>query len=85
MHDVINMHDAKSKLSQLVAEVIEGKEVIIANAGKPVARLVAYQTAPPKRVPGYWKGKVRIAENFDDYLDPIELFPSLEIAPVKEK
>jgi prevent-host-death family protein len=77
---VTNMHDAKSKLSQLVAEVIEGKEVIIANAGKPVARLVAYQTAPPKRTPGYWKGKVRIAANFDDYMDPAELFPSLKEA-----
>ena len=73
-----NMHDAKSKLSQLVAEVTEGKEVIIANAGKPVARLVAYHPAPPKRVPGYWKGKVKIAPNFDDYLDPSDLIPSLK-------
>ncbi len=72
------MHDAKSKLSQLVAEVIEGKEVIIANAGKPVARLVAYHTAPPRRTPGYWKGKIRIASNFDDYMDPSELIPSLK-------
>ena len=75
---VTNMHDAKSKLSQLVAEVIEGKEVIIGNAGKPVARLIAYQTAPPKRTPGYWKGKVRMAANFDDYMDPSELIPSLK-------
>ena len=73
-----NMHDAKSKLSQLVAEVIDGKEVVIANAGKPVARLVAYQTTPPKRTPGYWKGKVRISANFDDYMDPAELIPSLK-------
>ena len=75
---MINMHDAKSKLSQLVAEVIEGKEVIIANAGKPVARLVAYHPVPPKRTPGYWKGKVRIAEDFDDYMDPSDLIPSLK-------
>jgi prevent-host-death family protein len=75
---VTNMHDAKSKLSQLVSEVIEGKEVIIGNAGKPVARLVAYHSAPPNRTPGYWKGKVRIADNFDDYLDPSELVPSLK-------
>lgn len=73
-----NMHDAKSKLSQLVAEVIEGEEVIIANAGKPVARLVAYQAAPPKRTPGYWKGKVQISADFDDYMDPSELIPSLK-------
>jgi prevent-host-death family protein len=73
-----NMHDAKSKLSQLVAEAIDGEEVVIANAGKPVARLVAYQTAPPKRKPGYWKGKIRIAVNFDDYMDPSELIPSLK-------
>lgn len=73
-----NMHDAKSNLSQLVSEVIEGEEVVIANAGKPVARLVAYHSAPPKRVPGYWKGKVRISPNFDDYMDPSELIPSLK-------
>jgi prevent-host-death family protein len=73
-----NMHDAKSRLSQLVAEVIEGEEVIIANAGKPVARLVAYQATPPKRTPGYWKGKVKIAPDFDEYLDPSDLIPSLK-------
>lgn len=72
-----NMHDAKSKLSQLVMEVLEGEEVIIANAGKPVARLVAYQ-AFSKRTQGYWKGKVRISPNFDDYMDPAELIPSLK-------
>jgi prevent-host-death family protein len=75
-----NMHDAKSKLSQLVTEVLEGEEVIIANAGKPVARLVAYQ-ASAKRSPGYWKGKVRISPNFDDYMDPSELIPSLKEKP----
>jgi prevent-host-death family protein len=73
-----NMHDAKSKLSQLVAEVVEGEEVVIANSGKPVARLIAYQTVPPTRKPGYWKGKVRMAANFDDYMDPSELIPSLK-------
>jgi prevent-host-death family protein len=73
-----NMHDAKSKLSQLVAEVIDGEEVIIANAGKPVARLVAYQSTPPKRTPGYWKGKIKIAPDFDEYLDPSDLIPSLK-------
>ena len=73
-----NMHEAKTKLSQLVAEALDGKEVVIANAGKPLVRLVAYQTAPPKRTPGYWKGKVRISANFDDYMDPAELIPSLK-------
>jgi len=75
---VTNMHDAKSQLSVLVSEVIEGKDVIIAKAGKPVARLTAYHAPPPHRIPGYWKGKVRMAANFDDYLDPSDLIPSLK-------
>jgi antitoxin (DNA-binding transcriptional repressor) of toxin-antitoxin stability system len=73
-----NMHEAKTKLSQLVGEALDGEEVVIANAGKPLVRLVAFQTAPPKRIPGYWKGKVRMAANFDDYLDPTDLIPSLK-------
>ncbi len=74
----VNMHDAKSQLSLLVAEAAEGKEVIIAKSGKPVTRLTAYQAPPPKRIAGYWKGKVRMAASFDNYLYPSDLSPSLK-------
>lgn len=42
----INVHDAKSKLSALLLSVENGEDVVIARAGKPVARLVPYVKAP---------------------------------------
>ena len=50
----VNVHDAKSSLSTLLAQVEKGEEIVIARNGAPVARLVAYQ-APAARVPGSWR------------------------------
>lgn len=61
-----NVHQAKSQLSKLLAEVSIGKEVIIAKAGKPVAKLVAYKKELKPRKSGLWKGKVWISDNFDE-------------------
>ena len=65
MH-MVNMHEAKSKLSSLVEEVQSGKEVVIARAGKPVARLVPYIERKAPRTSGRWKGKIWIADDFDE-------------------
>jgi prevent-host-death family protein len=63
---VTNIHEAKTHFSKLVERVAEGEEIIIAKAGKPVARLVAYkETAPPIRKPGSMKGKIKILPGFD--------------------
>lgn len=64
MHQV-NMHEAKSQLSKLVEEAQAGGEVVIAKAGKPVARIVPYELRSEPRHPGRWKGKVWIADDFD--------------------
>lgn len=62
----VNVHQAKSQLSQLLAEVEAGEEVVIARAGKPVARLVREAPVRPVlREPGAWKGKVRYAPDYD--------------------
>ncbi|MEZ5979650.1 MAG: hypothetical protein R3F34_15735 [Planctomycetota bacterium] len=45
-----------------------GEEVVIARAGKPIARLVAYREESAKRSGGRWKGRVRIGRDFDDPL-----------------
>jgi antitoxin (DNA-binding transcriptional repressor) of toxin-antitoxin stability system len=45
--------------------VASGEEVIIARAGKPTAKLIPYQINQQLRKPGCWKGKVKIARNFD--------------------
>jgi prevent-host-death family protein len=68
---IVNIHEAKTHLSRLVARVAEGEEIIIGKAGKPVAKLVAYQSPLEPRKPGAWKGRVRIAEDFDELPEEI--------------
>ena len=63
----INIHAAKTHLSRLVDEVAAGREIIIARAGKPVAKLVPL-TAPkgsPKRVLGVLRGRLSVPHDFD--------------------
>jgi len=76
MSRVVNMHEAKSTLSQLVAYVEKGAEVVLARDGKPVAKLVPFQ-ATKKRKLGAWKGKVRMSRDSDAPL-PAELFAAFE-------
>ena len=64
MHQV-NIHEAKTQLSSLVEEVLAGREVVIARAGKPVARLVPYKQRSEPRKPGRWKDKLWAADDFD--------------------
>jgi len=66
----VNMHEAKSQLSRLVELVLKGEEVIIARAGKPVAKLVPYRKSF-QRVPGRLKGRIEIAPDFDDSSEEI--------------
>jgi prevent-host-death family protein len=61
----VNMHQAKSQLSALVEAVNAGEEVVIARAGKPVARLVPYRAQAEPRRPGGWEGRIWIADDFD--------------------
>ncbi len=60
----VNIHDAKTRLSQLLTKVEKGEEVIVARAGKPVARIVPFRNKPQRR-PGTAKGKLWIADDFD--------------------
>ncbi|MDA8193711.1 MAG: type II toxin-antitoxin system Phd/YefM family antitoxin [Thermaerobacter sp.] len=67
----VNVHEAKTNLSRLLEEVSQGAEVTIARAGKPVARLVPFEKPEGvKRVPGFLRGKIRIADDFDGPLPP---------------
>ena len=69
-----NIHEAKTHLSRLVDRAAAGEEIVIAKAGKPMATVVAFRKAPPKRKLGGWKGKVWIAPDFDE-LPPEILAP----------
>jgi prevent-host-death family protein len=58
--------EAKAQLSQLIERVLQGEEVIISRAGKPVAQLMPYRASKRPRQPGRLKGKIKIAEDFDE-------------------
>ena len=60
-----NISQAKAELSALIEEVQKGHEVILAKAGKPVARLVAYRGPSGPRKPGAMAGQIWIAPDFD--------------------
>jgi prevent-host-death family protein len=68
----INIHEAKTHLSELLQHVMNGEEIIIAKAGKPVARLLPFQPAPQPRQPGNDAGLVTIAPDFDAPLPEFE-------------
>ncbi len=68
---VCNISEAKAQLSALVEAVLKGEEVILARAGKPVAKIVPYKGAARPREPGALAGKIWIAEDFDTLPDDI--------------
>ncbi len=63
MSRVLNLYEAKSRLSTLVEEAAAGNEIVIAKAGVPRARLVPIRR--PARRPGGSRGRIRIAADFD--------------------
>jgi prevent-host-death family protein len=73
---LVNTHEAKTQLSKLLARVAAGEEVIIAKAGRPVARLVPYRHTAAPRQPGAWRGQVWMAEDFDE--TPAEVVDAFE-------
>jgi prevent-host-death family protein len=73
MSETVNIYDAKTRLSQLVERASRGEEVIIARAGRPLARLVAFRPKRAARKPGRMRGAIRVARDFDAPL-PDDLF-----------
>jgi prevent-host-death family protein len=73
----VNVHQAKTHLSQLLHRVEAGEEVVIARAGKPIARLVAIESGSTDRPLGIDAGVVRVAPDFDAPL-PEELLGDFE-------
>lgn len=65
MAELVNMHQAKSSLSRLVARALAGEDVVIARNGEPLVRLVPIRKEREPRIPGRSKGRVRIAPDFD--------------------
>jgi len=65
MPTTINIHEAKTHLSRLVEQANAGEEIIIAKAGKPMARLVPLTPAIKPKKLGLLQGKIGIAADFD--------------------
>ena len=62
----VDIQEAETNLSQLLKEVSDGEEIVIARAGKPIARLVAYAEPSGPRTPGCWRGQIWMADDFDE-------------------
>lgn len=70
----VNTHEAKTKLSELIQMLKTHNEIIIANRGTPVAKLVPY-TSSEKRNLGMLKGIISLPDDFDDCNEEIaEMF-----------
>jgi len=61
----VNIHEAKTHLSELLALALAGEEVVIAKANKPIARLVPIEVPRQKRVFGLHRGEFSISDDFD--------------------
>lgn len=68
----VNIHEAKTHFSKLVDRVLQGEEVVIAKAGRPVARLVPLVPRVPHRTPGSARGQIEVGPDFDEPL-PAEI------------
>lgn len=71
MARTVNVYEAKTKLSSLLSEVETGGEIVIARAGRPIARLVRIGAEAGPRKPGAWRGRVQIHDDFDDLPDDV--------------
>jgi prevent-host-death family protein len=70
----VNVHEAKTQLSKLLAKVEQGEEVVIARDGKPIAKLVPFRAPAKKRLRvGDWKGRIWMSPDFDAPLSEEEL------------
>ena len=73
----VNMHEAKTRFSKLIARAERGEEIVIARDGTPVARIVAIRQPAVKRVPGRDRGLFSVPEDFDAPL-PADILAGFE-------
>lgn len=78
MRPVVDIQEAKTNLSRIVDEVAAGAEVVIAKAGKPMARLVPLASTPRTKTLGLLKGRIRVPDDFNAPL-PDEILDQTEV------
>jgi prevent-host-death family protein len=79
----VNLHEAKTQLSRLVDRAARGEEIIIARAGKPVAKLVPFDRDMTPRRPGSMRGLINVPDDFDNPMPPewLKMFYEGDIEP----
>lgn len=79
----VNIHEAKTHLSRFVEQAAAGEEIVIAKAGKPVAKLVPLTAVPARRTLGIFGGTLNVPEDFDAPLpdEALALFHANPILP----
>jgi prevent-host-death family protein len=75
----VNTHEAKRQLSKLIAAVRGGEEVVICQAGKPVARLSAFEEKPKVPLLGMWEGKVIFQPGWDSPETDAEIMDMFDV------
>ena len=75
--DSVNVQEAKTHLSRLLARVTAGEEIVISRYGRPIARLVPANPVPKRRGGGGWESSISMDDSFDDEL-PQEWMAPLE-------
>jgi prevent-host-death family protein len=64
---IVNIYEAKTHFSKLINAVVHGDEIIIAMAGKPIAKLVSIDKKSERQF-GVIKGKIKVSKYFDEHL-----------------
>jgi len=70
---IVTIHSAKTNLSQLLARVESGEEIVLARGKNPIAKLVPFQPTPSKRRFGALRGQISVGPEFFDPLPETEL------------
>lgn len=74
--EYVNIHQAKTQLSRLLERVEAGEEIVIARAGRPIAKLSGIAKVREPRRPGRWKGQISVSSDFDEL--PVEVLRAFE-------
>ena len=82
MSRIVNTHEAKSRLSELIREAEQGHDVIVARNGQPVAKIIPWPPVRPERSAGTWQGRVEYhTDEVGSDADVVELFDRSASAP----
>lgn len=65
--EIVNIHDAKTRLSQLIARAVQGKPFVIAKAGKPLVKVTSLETPTGSSIRrlGFLAGQIEVPDDFD--------------------